>query len=211
MHKEVLKLEAANLWEEIKNFDDISDFYLAGGTGLALQIGHRISVDFDFFSENQIKKNLLDNLEKFFGKQLQVLVKSKDELTVIINGVKTSFIYYPFKNIFQFENISVIKFASIKEISLMKAYALGRRQSIKDYIDIYQIVSSGLFSLSSIIKYSQEKYGELFNDRLFLEQLVYLDDFTDEPIIWLADSVSKEEILNFFEKEVNNYLKTELN
>ena len=63
MHKEVLTKEGIALFSKLSA---LSEYYLDGGTGLALQIGHRISVDFDFFSNKEIPKNLLAKIKRVF-------------------------------------------------------------------------------------------------------------------------------------------------
>ncbi len=209
MHLEVLTDNTKKVFDKISKFQNLKDaFYLAGGTALALQLGHRISVDLDFFSDEHIKKTFLSDIEDFFGQTAQVIAKSQNELTIIINEVKITFLHYPFALIYPLENKNEIILADLKEIALMKAYAIGRRQSLKDYIDLYTIVSRNLMTLGSIVENSKNKYGEVFNDRVFLEQLVYIKDIDDEPIQWIDKSVSKEEIRSFFEAEVKVYFNT---
>ena len=76
----------------------------------------------------------------------------------------------------------------------MKAYAIGRRRSLKDYIDLYFILSNKITSLPIIISDSIEKYKETFNDKLFCEQLISPEDLEDEPIIWLNQEIPKTEM-----------------
>ena len=100
MRIETLTENTKKIWDKIQNFKNVSDFYLAGGTALALQMGHRISVDLDFFSDKPIKKTLLEDIEDFFEKPVSVMVKSKDELTVMVDEVKITFLYYYFPLIY---------------------------------------------------------------------------------------------------------------
>ena len=94
MHLEVLTPEAKSIFKKIKNFPE---FYLVGGTALALQIGHRISVDFDLFNDKKISRRLLGKIEKNFKEfKIDVLVNNPGELTLFLNGVKTTFFNYPF-------------------------------------------------------------------------------------------------------------------
>ena len=206
MRIETLTENTKKIWDKIQNFKNVSDFYLAGGTALALQMGHRISVDLDFFSDKPIKKTLLEDIEDFFEKPVSVMVKSKDELTVMVDEVKITFLYYYFPLIYPLKKDNNIKLADVQEIALMKSYSLGRRQSFKDYVDMYTIVSKNIIDLQSIIEGAKKKYGEIFNDRVFLEQLVYIKDIENEPIQWIDNSVSKKEIQDFFEVKIKEYL-----
>lgn len=196
MRLEALDNNTRSVWDACAF---LQDFYLAGGTALALQIGHRKSVDLDFFSSEPIKKTLLKTIEEKFAK-IAPLVKSKDELTILINDVKVTFLHYPFALLYPTITTDVVPLASVKDIASMKAYALGRRQSLKDYIDLYAIFFLKLASLNDVILDSKKKYGEAFNDRLFSEQLLYTDDLEDENIYWLAKPKTKEEMKVFFKK-----------
>lgn len=197
MHNEVLNDDIRKVWEQC-GFLSEKGFYLSGGTALALQLGHRISIDLDFFSDNPIKKTLLATIEDNLHTISTVIFKTTNELTIKAKGVKITCLYYPFHLITNKEKSSIVPLASIRDIASMKAHTLGRRQSIKDYVDLYCILFKELISLNEIIADAREKYGEAFNGRLFLEQLLYTDDLDDDPIIWLWEPVSKEKMREFF-------------
>ena len=109
-----------------------SDFYLAGGTALALQIGHRVSVDFDFFHEDKIKRTLLPSVEKVFDQSKRhVLVNNANELTILVDEVKITFLSYPFPVILPKTHIGEIVALSVAEIGATKAYTIGRRGMFK--------------------------------------------------------------------------------
>lgn len=196
MHNEVLDKKTNELFKKIGFLKD--DFYLAGGTALALQLGHRISIDLDFFSDNPIKKTLLKNIESEIGTIDRILVNNKNELTLYINNIKVTFLHYPFSHKYEFAKTDVVPLASIKEIASMKAYTLGRRMVLKDYVDLYFILSGNFTSLASIISDSIYIYKDAFNDRLFCEQLLSIEEFEEESIIWLSKEVSKSAMKEFF-------------
>ena len=99
----------------------------------------------------------------------------------------------------EYQGINITK---IEEIAAMKAYALGRRPILKDYVDLYYILKEKYVILEEIIKLSQKKYKGEFNPRLFLEQLIYLEDVGDMQIDFLKKAVGKQEMENFFRDEV---------
>lgn len=203
IHKNILTDEMQKIYPMMKDFGD--DFYLAGGTGLALLIGHRISVDFDFFSDKPIKKTLIKKVEEmFFEFQIQIILNTKDELTVIVGDTKITFLYYPFPKILPTETDDKIQILSAKEIFASKAYSVGRRGVYKDYVDLYIGLKNKLTSLPEIIQIAKEKYSDAFNDRLFLEQLLYLDDVEEMEIIMIEGPLpSKKELLDFFSKKIS--------
>lgn len=203
MHLEALNEKGKAIYPYLKNFQD---FYLAGGTALALQMGHRISVDFDFFSDKHIPKDLLDKIKQIFtNRKIEVSVNNKEELTVFIDDTKITFLYYPFPTISSFAEYDNVTMLDIKEIAATKAYAIGRRGTLRDYVDLYFILKDGHSTIEKIIETARKKYNNEFNSRLFLEQLIYLNDIEEENIIFLKTFVDKKELGKFFINEVKKF------
>ena len=201
MHPEALTEQGEKLFPEFKEFDG---FYLAGGTGLALQVGHRISEDFDFFTENYLSDNLLGSVEEVFKHQeVSPAVNNSEELTVFIDETKITFLRYPFELINRLKVYRGVSIMKVGEIAATKAYTVGRRGSFKDYVDLYFCMRKGHTSLIEIIDLAREKYGEKFNARLFLEQLLYLEDIQSTSLRFLGKAVDKNKIKTFFEKEIS--------
>lgn len=200
MHQEAITSGANVVLEKLSL---PSGFYLAGGTALALQIGHRRSEDLDFFNEKPIRPDLLPRLEKDFNNLTQkLIINNAEELTLFIGTTKVAFLRYPFSLIFPPVSFGNFKLASIKEIAFMKAYALGRRGTFKDYVDLYFIVKDGYVTLEEIIELAAQKYADKSEPRLFLEQLVYFGDVEDVDIIFLSEKINTQSLIKFFEKKV---------
>jgi hypothetical protein len=204
MHHEVLTKRANELFPSLAKFDG---FYLAGGTGLAVQIGHRVSVDFDLFCGREIKRSLLPKLESVFADAASIapLVNNADELTALVDGIKVTLLSYPFPVMHPLENCEGVSVLSIREIAATKAYTIGRRGAYKDYIDLYFVLSQGYAALGEIIDLAELKFGDAFNARLFLEQLVFLDDVEDTEIEILGTAVTRAEILKFLGNDAKRY------
>lgn len=200
MHLEVIESKRKKVFQKLKNFPE---FCLVGGTALALQIGHRISVDFDLFSEKDIPRDFLDKVEKVFkGFKIKVEINNPEQLTVKINGTSIDFVKHPFPFISDFIKFQGINILKTSEIAAMKAYSMGRRPSLKDYIDLYFILKKKYLSTKEIIDIAEKKYKDEFNSRLFLEQIVYLRDVRPIRIKFLKKRITKEEMEKFFENEV---------
>jgi hypothetical protein len=201
MHPEVLTEPAAPLFPSLSGFPG---FYLAGGTALALQIGHRVSVDFDLFSDDAIDRALLPQVRRVFSDAAEIapLVNNADELTVLANGVKITFLRYPFPSREQFVTFDNVPLLSIREIAATKAYTIGRRGSYKDYVDLYYVVAEGHATLLNIMADAERKFETEFNSRLFLEQLVYLSDLDDTQVQLIKAVVTPQEIQTFFEERI---------
>lgn len=202
LHFETLTPELQELFPKLSPFKD--DFYLAGGTALALQIGHRVSVDFDFFSDAHIKKTLLSAVEEVCGvRASEVFVNKSTELTLKIAGVKCTFLEYPFPKLLPLILGEFVNLLSPKEILVTKAYTIGRRGSFKDYVDLYIGIREGISQIEEIMALAREKYGEVFNDRLFLEQLVFVDDLDEVPLeMKNGPTPTKKQIVGFFSTEI---------
>jgi len=174
---------------------------LAGGTALAMQLGHRRSYDFDIFFPQPISKRLLLKVKDHF-KKVQVLVDTSDELTLITPlGVKASFVFYPFRPLYKTISTAHLRIYSWKDIALDKAYAIGRRGEWRDYIDLYFGMKNGL-SLKKIIKEARKKFGDLFSEKLFLSQLCYFGDIKDFSIDLVKGEIIPLQLQKYFEREI---------
>jgi len=197
MHKEILNQQQIKLLNLLKKFN--KDFGLVGGTAIALYLGHRQSIDFDLFSNKPIKSSNIRRKIKETNNIDRVLVDEKDEYTVIVDGVKITFLYYPFKIKFNENLEDIIKLPDLPTLSAMKSYALGRRAKWKDYVDLYFIMENK-YSIKSIIKKTKQIFGAEFNEKMFRVQLSYFKDIDySEEIIFMkekkiSDVVIKKEL-----------------
>jgi hypothetical protein len=200
MHTEALTKEGLQLFPALVAFDD---FYLAGGTALALQIGHRHSVDFDLFSNDPIDQTLLTKVGRVFPSfPVQPVINNRDQLTAFIGSVKLTFLSYPFPLIEPFVSVEGLRMLSVKEIGATKAYTIGRRGTYKDYADLYFIIAEHHASLEEIIAMAERKFRHEFNSRLFAEQLLFLDDVQDYDIDFLKQPVAAADITEFFRDRI---------
>jgi len=200
MHLEALKLKQKEIFEKLYHF---SDFYLVGGTALALQIRHRRSVDFDLFHNKEISDNLLPKIRRVFKDfEVKTILKHSEQSIVKIDGIKVDFVKYAFPLILDLAEFKNVKMVKVPEIAAMKAYTLNYRGTYKDYVDLYFILKEKYATIGQIKKIAEAKYKENFNFRLFLEQLIYLEDFKLEEIEFLKKKIEKSEMKNFFEREI---------
>ena len=202
MHPEALTEKGKEIFQKLPAFPE---YYLAGGTALALHLGHRQSIDFDLFSSDPIPRDLLAIAERIFNPAAIVpSVNNADELTIFADDVKVTFLRYPFPLLADLTTYEGMRMLSVAELAATKAYTIGRRGTFKDYVDLHAILSGGHASLGAIIDLAKRKYSAEFNARLFLEQLIYLDDIEDAGIIFLNDPVGKADIRSFFESRVRD-------
>jgi Domain of unknown function (DUF1814). len=185
MHKAILNDNQLCLLPLLKSFK--REFYLVGGTAIALHIGHRRSIDFDLFkqkgfSTSKVLKKIRD--QKF---PYTITRNVSEQLNLTISDVKFTFFEYPFpiKPEVKFEDY--IKIPSLIDLAAMKAYALGRRSKWKDYVDLYFIIKE-YYTINQIAKKASEILGELFSEKLFRSQLSFFKDIDfSEPIEYLIE------------------------
>ena len=184
------------LLRDIQNLDELKEFILVGGTSLALQIGHRMSIDLDLFCSDEIEIATITDLLQNLGK-VEILNQTKSILNLFIDDIKVDFVSYRYKLIKDFLQIDEFRLASIEDISAMKLAAITGRGSKKDFIDLYFILKQ--FSLSEIFEFYNRKYPDS-SDFLVYKSLMYFDDAELEPmpkmLIPTEWNLIKEEIIN---------------
>ena len=179
---------------------------MVGGTALALQIGHRLSVDFDFFSSQELPANLLAQVKQIFPRSsISVTYSVPEQLNVLIDDIKTTFFRYEYPVLDPLISYQDVPVASIREIAAMKAFAVGRRLSYKDYVDWYFLLKEKYVDLENVIAFCQKKFGNDFNDRLFLGQLVSFEDIPTQKIDFFGDQIDRVAIQQFIEATVRNF------
>jgi len=149
-----------------------SEFNLVGGTSLALQMGHRNSVDIDLFGNAEINVELFTEKLKNFG-DVVITQSSKNILITKVNDIKVDFVNYKYPLLSDFLVLENIRMLSTKDISAMKLNAIAGRGSKKDFIDLYFLLQE--YSLKEILSFYEQKYydGSLF---MVEKSLTYFDD-----------------------------------
>ena len=150
---------------------------MAGGTALALQIGHRTSLDFDFYTEEKFDpKKLREKFDKKF-KKVQEIYIAEDILGLDADGIKMSFFRYSYRLIRSYVQMEDICLASKEDIAAMKILAISQRGRRRDFIDIFFLIKE--FGLREIIEFTKEKYP-MFNIYVGLQGLLYFKDADED-------------------------------
>lgn len=174
MHQEILSAAQLELLPLLKRFS--KKFFLAGGTAIALHIGHRRSLDFDLFSSTPFRNTAIKNavLDSGFHK-IQLLYEDGGQLDLAVNGIKITFLHFPFNIPHKVNFRPFITLPSLNDLAAMKAYALGRRGKWKDYVDLFTIFNNHL-PFNDVVNRTGELFGGAWNEKLFRGQLCYFDD-----------------------------------
>lgn len=206
LYQEIFDPERKKLFTKLKDFS--KNGFLAGGTALALQIGHRKSFDFDIFLPKPLSLRFYRKTLEILGKETKIKARTGDiMLTQTPEGIEVHFVYYWYKNLQPLIKTASLSLASVEDIAANKAFTIGQRGAWRDYVDVFFLIKKGIFTLAKIIELSNKKYRTEFNSILFLEQLTYFGDIKNFDISFLKESFSVSEIQSFLEKEVKEYLK----
>ena len=181
----------------------LSQFYLAGGTGLALRLGHRVSLDLDLFS----RENALGEAERaFFMEALKAsgdveIEESKDGTChLILDGTRVSLLRYSYPLLAPTDKWGGISVASIEDIAAMKVSAIIGRGVKKDFVDLHEICVRS--SLEGVLRAAAKKYSPHYDFILQAARaLVYFEDAEKEPMPRLRQRISWECVKAFFERE----------
>lgn len=191
MHEEVLNQNQLALLPIMASFK--REYYLVGGTAIALFLGHRRSIDFDLFKYTSI--NHVRNIGKLSDSGYEYVITRRvtEQMNLIVNDVKVTFFQYqfPIKPTCRFENI--FRLPSLLQLAAMKAYALGRRSKWKDYVDLFFLLNYH-FTITDISACASKIFGELYSEKLFRSQLCFFEDVDySEEVEFIIDNPPTDE------------------
>lgn len=176
LHKDpfIISPETFALIQQLQAFPELKDFYLVGGTALALQIGHRNSIDIDLFTRNEFLTEDIIALLKTRFEIRASFQKEKNTLLTEINKIKTDFIRHDFPLIKQPFTEDGITYVSCEDIAAMKLNAIANSgQRLKDFIDLYYLLER--FCITQMIEFFKIKYPNI-NPLVPLKAVSYFED-----------------------------------
>jgi len=202
VHEACLPASSRALLDRLEslNAPALRGWTLAGGTGLALQLGHRVSEDFDFFRTGPMDAGELHGALRQAG-PCETLQEAEHTLTVLCRRVKLSFFRVRDPFLHPSRRYRFFEVASLADIALMKLAAVSGRGARKDFLDLYAILRTG-FALPDLLAALPRKYGAgRANVHHVLKSLVYFEDAEREPMPRLRQPVDWRECKAFFVRE----------
>ncbi len=200
-------LELLNILMQQSN---LQQFYLVGGTALALQLGHRISVDLDLFTNSDFETNeVIENLRNELDLQI---VMQKEFNSMIINArkhktqndfVKIDFVKYAYPLLSEIQEFDKIRFLSQDDIIPMKLSAIANRGAKKDFYDIYELLKN--YNLPKMLNFFTKKYPEIGQFHI-LKSLIYFDDAENQFDPISLNNTDWQIVKETIEKQVNEYV-----
>lgn len=201
MHPKVLGDNAWAIVKSLAQTDKLGGWTLAGGTGLALQFGHRYSEDLDLFSESPFEPdNWLDELSA--QGEVQVQHRAAGTLHVLIHGVRISFLHMQAPFLFPGTPYRGLTIADCRDIAVMKLVAIGGYGSRKDFVDLFFLMRNGV-SLETAFQLLRKRFTKVdYNEYHIMKSLVYFQDAESEPMPNMIRTVTWDEIKRNFISEI---------
>lgn len=206
MRPDILRKEEQKLLENLKDFVLAHGLIMAGGTALAITLGHRRSVDFDFFTNKPFSVNLVLRELEEKGFSFEVLVAEEETLILTMNQTKVSFFYNPYPLPAE-KHYQDIPLAGIRDIAAMKLLAISQRGAKRDFIDLYFILQEIPFH--KVAEALINRYGKhRINPVHIGKSLVYFFDAEPDPDPEYLEGyeVDWEEVKAFFKGHVKQFV-----
>ena len=180
MHHETLLPATAKVLKQLANVSSLQQFYLSGGTALALQLGHRESEDLDFFSSKVFVPLKLQTELATIG-SLQSVELAEGTLNCFMDRVKLQFLHYPYPLLEKELEWEGVKISSLIDIACTKVITISMRGSKKDFIDLHFLLEK--YSLADLfLKIEQKYHGVQYNREHLLKSLLYFNDAEQQPM-----------------------------
>nr|WP_240194687.1 nucleotidyl transferase AbiEii/AbiGii toxin family protein [Desulfobulbus rhabdoformis] len=170
-----------SLLEELSSCKELNSFALAGGTALALHLGHRISIDLDFITEQPFDSfALFETLGESFD--IENSSTATNSLALFIKwqslSVKVDCMRHNYPRLKPWKTASGIRFFALEDIAAMKLNAIANRGAKKDFYDVHALLSH--FTLQDMLGFFEKKYQKL-NSFTVTKSLAYFDDADLDP------------------------------
>ena len=201
MHPKVISADGWKVVRRLVSAGQARGWTLAGGTGLALQLGHRVSEDLDFFRSDPFDpQDLVDSLSELGS--LAVQGRAARTLHLVLDGVRLSFLGAQAPLLFSGAAYRGLTIADPREIAVMKVIAIGGRGSRKDFVDLYFFLRTG-GSLDTLFELVRRRFAKVdYNEYHLLKSLVFFEDAEAEPMPRMIRRVSWSEVRKAITAEV---------
>lgn len=206
MFQKTLPDKARQLLTELGQEALVRPFYLAGGSAAALHLGHRISIDFDFFTpDNYDSVPLFQGLHSYG--ELIIQQQSLGTMVGQLNEVRISFFVYPYPLLAEPIELNGVRIAHLLDIAMMKLIAIAQRGTKRDFIDLYFICQHG-YSLDELLDHLSDKYQTVsYPVYHLLRALLYFEDAELDPPPQMLVPYDWSEIKRFFQQEGERLMK----
>lgn len=207
MFIETLSSDPQRLLERLGQLSTVTPFYLAGGSAIALHLGHRISVDLDFFTpqDDYEAEPLIQQLQNVG--HLVIRQQSRGTLNATLAGTLISFFVYPYPLLEKAQAVWNVHIAGLLDLALMKLAAISQRGAKRDFLDLYQICHSG-YTLDALLQLMPTKFPDVtYPSYHLLRALAYFEDAEPDSMPPMLTSLEWTDVRRFFEAEVRRLMR----
>jgi hypothetical protein len=203
-HRKVIPASTETTLCALRDAKALDRFYLAGGTALALQFGHRLSLDLDFFSlEHFNEDSLLQQLQALTG--FALAAKAPYTLHATIQETKVSFLGYAYPMLFPTNLFLDVAVADPRDIACMKVSAIASRGTKRDFVDLY--VCAEHYGLKEILWLFDKKYEQTHYSMIhILKSLTFFADAEKDPMPHMLVTLDWDKVKQFFLMEAPRML-----
>ena len=198
-HRKVIPATTETTLVALRDAHLLDHFYLAGGTALALQLGHRLSLDLDFFAEDHFDQEaLLQRVQALasFG----LVAKAPYTLHATVQETKVSFLGYAYPVLFPVNRFLEVAVADPRDIACMKVSAIASRGTKRDFVDLY--VCAAQYGLKEILRLFDRKYAQANYSKLhILKSLTFFADAEKDPMPHMLVALDWDAVKQFFLRE----------
>lgn len=193
MHPKVLSAKAWKTVRKLVSADWSNTFMLAGGTALALQLGHRYSEDLDFFRPESFDPDQIARRLSDIGR-VTIQSRSSETLHATVDGLRLSFLLAQAPLLFSGTAYRGLSVADPRDIAVMKLVAIGGRGSRKDFVDLYFYLRGGT-TLRTVFELLRQRFVDVdYNEYHLLKSVVFFEDAETEPMPRMIRSVDWDEV-----------------
>lgn len=201
-HPEILTPLATDLLPRLEDSRLLEDFYLVGGTALSLYLGHRISIDFDFFTQRPFKASAIERFRSLSQGEFEVLNQANGSLEFSLDGVKVFLWENYYKLTAPLNKFGKLNIVDPVDIGLFKLLALEGRANWKDYVDLY-FFHKQVLPLSELLKRFNEVYPkDKLNNYALLKVVLNREEVDKSPRPKMLTTIDYEEVWDLVSTEL---------
>ena len=206
LHTKTIEPRTLSILNELMQIHDLNQFSLVGGTALSLKYGHRLSVDLDLFSDQEMNKDLLiDFLKKKYTDRFIIEnTQAKWGIFCYIDNIKIDIVQYPHSLIGKIENIESIRLYHDKDLMAMKIQAILGRGKKKDFWDIAELLEH--YSIQEMMTCHKAKYPNQMLGISIPQALTYFVDADDSEDPITIKPMTWEEVKSNISNKVREFL-----
>jgi predicted nucleotidyltransferase component of viral defense system len=204
LHYEAVPTGAVELLKLLMPLPSLSNYYLVGGTSLALRFGHRLSVDLDLFTPHDVDyTTIVKEVKQLNPTSYKELFSGRTGMQLVINDVKTDFVKYAYSNISPPETIESIRILSIEDVACMKLSAISQRGAKKDFYDLHLLLEH--YTIEELLALFHKKYPDLATFHI-VKSMNYFADAENQVGPELKTKLNWGKLKKDIDKKVKDYL-----